>query len=331
MQNENYDDKSEISFSARIKEELARQWSEARHCRIAELAAIISMCGKVSIDSRENYAIKVRTENLSVARKYFTLLKKTFNIDTENSVARNKSNGNVSYTIILKNHADTMRVLQATKLMDGDGEISEEFSVAKNVLLQEVCCKRAFVRGAFLVSGSMSNPQKAYHLEIVCMSEKKAEQLRIIINTFGMDAKIVVRKKTYVVYLKEGAQIVNLLNVMEAPIALMELENVRILKEMRNTVNRKVNCETANINKTVCAAVKQVEDIRYIKEKIGLDKLPEGLEEIARIRIEYPEATLKELGGLLSVPVGKSGVNHRLRKLSNMAEKLRENEEDNYD
>lgn len=323
--------REEISFSGKVKEELSRQWSEARHCRIAELAAVISMCGKVSIDSRENYSMKVRTENLSVARKYFTLLKKTFNIDTENSVTRNKSNENISCTVIIKKHEDTIRVLQAAKLMDGDGEISEEFSVAKNLLLQESCCKRAFVRGAFLASGSMSDPRKAYHLEIVCMSRKKAEQLRTIINTFGMDAKIVVRKKTYVVYLKEGAQIVDLLNVMEAPVALMELENIRILKDMRNTVNRKVNCETANINKTVSAAVKQVEDITYIKEKIGLDKLSEGLEEIARIRLAYPEATLKELGSLLSVPVGKSGVNHRLRKLSNMAEKLRENKEDNYD
>lgn len=173
----------------------------------------------------------------------------------------------------------------------------------------------------------MSNPEKSYHLEIVCAARKKAEQLKIIISSFGVDAKIVIRKKSYVVYLKEGAQIVTLLNVMEAPVALMELENIRILKDMRNTVNRKVNCETANINKTVSAAVKQIEDITYIRDTIGLHKLPEGLEEISRIRLEYPEATLKELGDLLSVPVGKSGVNHRLRKLGNIAEKLRENKE----
>lgn len=330
MQKEN-NKKQELSFSGRIKEELSKQCAEARHCRIAELAAIISMCGKVSIDSRENYFIKVRTENVSVARKYFTLLKKTFNIDTENSVARNKVNGNVFYTVIVKHHDDTMRVLQAAKLMDSTGEVSEEFSVSKNLLLQQTCCKRAFIRGAFLVSGSMSNPTKGYHLEIVCMSRKKAEQLRMIISTFGMEAKIVIRKNSYVLYLKEGAQIADFLNVIEAPVAMMEFENVRILKEMRNTVNRKVNCETANIHKTVSAAVKQVEDIRYIKESIGLDKLQEGLEEIARIRLEYPEATLKELGNLLSVPLGKSGVNHRLRKLSNMAEKLRESKEEKYD
>ena len=177
----------------------------------------------------------------------------------------------------------------------------------------------------------MSNPAKGYHLEIVCMSGKKAEQLQSVMHAFEIEAKVVIRKKEYVVYLKEGDAVTNCLQVMGAQSALMEFENVRILKDMRNTVNRKVNCETANIHKTVSAAVKQVEDITYIKNTVGLDELPEGLEEIAKIRLQYPEATLKELGDLLTVPLGKSGVNHRLRKLSNMAEKLRENKEENYD
>ena len=315
--------KQEMTFSGKIKEELSRQWSEARHCQIAEMAAIVSMCGKVSIDSREQYSVKVRTENLSVARKYFTLLRKTFNIEVEAFISRNKSNANVSYTVIVKKHEDAIKVLQASKLIDKDGEISEEFSIVKNLIIQHSCCKRAFIRGAFLAAGSISNPEKSYHIEIVCAAEKKAEQLRTIINSFGLDAKVIVRKKSYVVYLKEGSQIVDLLNVMEAPVALMEMENIRILKEMRNTVNRKVNCETANINKTVSAAVKQAEDIRYIRDTIGFGELPEGLLEIAELRLEYPNATLKELGDLLSTPLGKSGVNHRLRKLSEIAEQLK--------
>ena len=138
-----------------------------------------------------------------------------------------------------------------------------------------------------------------------------------------MDAKIVERKKHYVVYLKVGAQIVDILNVMEAHVALMNLENVRILKEMRNSVNRKVNCETANISKTVNAAVKQLEDIIYIKETEGLDQLPDNLKEMALLRLEHPEAPLKELGTYLDPPVGKSGVNHRLRKICEEAERLR--------
>ena len=153
---------------------------------------------------------------------------------------------------------------------------------------------------------------------------ENAQYLRYIMNSFDMDAKIVQRKKNYVVYLKEGAQIVDMLNVMEAHVALMNLENVRILKEMRNAVNRKVNCETANIHKTVSAAVKQMQDIAYVRDHLGFDKLPDGLKDVALTRLKYPEATLKELGTLLEEPVGKSGVNHRLRKLSEMADKLRE-------
>ena len=196
--------KQEITFSAKLKEELSRQWSVARHCQIAEIAAIVSMCGKVTIDSRERYSVKVRTENISVARKYFTLLRKTFNIETEVFVATNKSNENVSYTVLVKKHEDAISVLQASMLIDHDGEIAEEFSIVKNLVVQHTCCRRAFIRGAFLAAGSMSNPEKSYHIEIVCTAMKKAEQLQNIINSFGLDAKVVVRKKTYVAYLKEG-------------------------------------------------------------------------------------------------------------------------------
>lgn len=315
--------KQELTFSGKVKEELSRQWNEQKHCQIAEIAAIISMCGKVTIDSRDRYAVKVRTENISVARKCFTLLKKTFNIEAESLVTINKSKGNTTYTVVIKQHEDAMKLLQAARLVDGDGEISEEFSTSRNLIVHKSCCKRAFLRGAFLASGSMSHPEKSYHIEMVCASKAKAEQIQRLINSFGLDAKVILRKNSYVVYLKEGSQIVDLLNIMEAPIALMEMENVRILKEMRNSVNRKVNCETANINKTVSAAAKQEEDIRLIQKEIGLNKLPEGLQEIAELRLTYPDASLKELGEMLTEPLGKSGVNHRLRKLSELAEDIR--------
>ena len=145
------------------------------------------------------------------------------------------------------------------------------------------------------------------------------------IKSFELDARIVERRRYHVVYLKEGAQIVDMLNVMGAHISLMDLENVRILKEVRNSINRQVNCETANMGKTIQAAVKQVEDIRYIMENVGIDSLSEGLADIARVRLEYPEDSLKDLGERLSPPVGKSGVNHRLRKLSQIAEEIRNN------
>ncbi|SCP97548.1 DNA-binding protein WhiA [Anaerobium acetethylicum] len=315
-----------MSFSGDVKDELSRQISKGRHCQIAEIAAIISLCGRIQISEEERYCIKIHTENVAVARKYFTLIKKTFNINTEISIRRNaylkKSR---SYTITVRKHEDAIRILQAVKLIDENRDVGENLSLVSNMIIQNACCRRAFIRGAFLATGSISDPEKFYHFEIVCMTRAKAEQLQGIINSFQIDSKIVQRKKYFIVYIKEGAQIVEILNVMEAHISLMKLENVRILKEMRNSVNRKVNCETANINKTVSAAVKQIEDIRYIRDTIGLSGLSEGLEEIAEIRLEHPEATLKELGALLTPQVGKSGVNHRLRKLSNLADKLRDN------
>ena len=193
---------------------------------------------------------------------------------------------------------------------------------ADGMLVQQTCCKRAFIRGAFMAAGSISDPNKSYHFEIVCHTLEQAQQLKELMEFFETEPKIVERKERMVVYLKEGSQIVDLLNVMEAYVSLMNLENVRILKEMRNSVNRKVNCETANINKTVNAAVKQMEDIKRIRDTIGFDNIPEPLAEIAQARLDYPEATLKELGTYLDPPVGKSGVNHRLRKLAAIAENL---------
>jgi DNA-binding protein WhiA len=318
-----------MSFSKQVKDELSKQLSPARHCQIAELSAIISLCGRIIITERDRYILKIHTENITVARKYFTLIKKTFNINTEICIKRNPLlKKSKVYSLVIMDHSTVIKILQATKLLDENKEIGENLSVLNNIVIQNACCKRAFIRGAFLATGSMSDPEKTYHFEIVAPSEAKAKQLQDIIITFHIDAKIVVRKRYNVVYIKEGSQIVDMLNVMEAHVALMNLENVRILKEMRNSINRQVNCEAANINKTVTAASKQIEDILYIRDKIGLDELSDGLNEIATLRIEYPESSLKELGDLLSPPIGKSGVNHRLRKLSLLADNIREQKEE---
>ena len=318
-----------MSFSKEVKEELSKQYSSARHCQIAEIAAIISLCGNISINLKDEYSIQIHTEILPVARKYFTLLKKTFNINTEISVKRNKYlKRNKTYLLAVKNKEDSLRVLRATKLLSDDGDIKENLSVVSNLVVQNSCCKRAFLRGAFLAVGSISDPAKTYHFEMAVATNAKAKQLQAIFKVFHIDAKIILRKKYYVVYIKEGSQIVEALNVMEAHIALMNFENVRIVKEMRNSINRQVNCETANINKTVVASSKQLDDILYIQNQVGFGKLTESLEEMARLRLEYPEASLKELGQLLDPPIGKSGVNHRLRKLSIIADQIREQKED---
>ena len=215
------------------------------------------------------------------------------------------------------------KILLATKLMDVDGSINRDFALTSTMGISSQCCKRAYLRGSFLAGGSISDPEKSYHFEIVSSGMDKAVQIADTMKVYELDARIVERRNSYVVYIKEGAQIVDMLNVMEARISLMELENMRVVKEVRNSVNRKFNCEMANLSKTVNAAVKQIEDIEYIRDKVGLDYLDDNLEEIANLRLQYSEMSLKDLGEMLSVPVGKSGVNHRLRKISQIAEELR--------
>ncbi len=315
-----------MSFSGDIKEELSKPSSAGRHCRLAETAAILSLCGKIIITENDRYCVKIQTENLPVARKYFTLLRKAFNIKAEVSVRKNREV--YSCSVVVRRDREARRLLMETCLMDADGNVGECMSLIHNRLLGQNCCRRAFIRGAFLAAGSVSDPEKSYHFEIVCASEEKAVQLKELLSGYQIDARIVLRKRHYVVYVKEGSQIVALLGLMGAHVSLLQLENVRIVKEMRNSVNRKVNCETANLNKTVSAAVRQVEDIRYIESRRGLHELSEGLEETARLRLEHPDASLKELGDMMSPKVGKSGVNHRLRKLSLMAEQLRKGEEE---
>ena len=249
--------------------------------------------------------LDLEMENEAIARKCFTLLQKTFNI---NNVMR---------------EVDEEKVLQALHLYDDVHQIVPLDTPVNALLVKNSCCVRAYLRGAFLCAGSMSDPEKSYHLEFVCSRPEQAGQLKDMIQEFQIEAKIIKRKKYYVVYLKEGSGIVDLLNVLGAHVSLMNLENLRIVKEMRNSINRRVNCEAANITKTVNAASKQIEDILLIQKQYGFENLPDNLRQMAEIRLEHPDAPLKELGEYLEPAVGKSGVNHRLRRLSEIAEHMR--------
>lgn len=289
-----------MSFSAEVKEELIRTIPNSRHCQLAEIAAMIHFGGHLEEDETGHRKIVLLSENEGVAKKYFTLWKKTFMIST-----------------------GTEKMLQAIKVFDGDKQVRMLQEGISPILIKNSCCRRAYLRGAFLCTGSISDPQKGYHLEFVCDHEVQAQQIQEVLHGFELEARIVRRKKYYVVYLKEGAGIVDLLNVMGAHLSLMNLENLRIEKEMRNSINRQVNCETANITKTVNAASRQIEDIQLVQKHIGFSALPDNLREMALARLSHPESSLQELGGYLNPPVGKSGVNHRLRKLSEMADKIR--------
>ena len=305
-----------MSFSVDVKSELVGLIDAKRHCQLAELAAILSAEARFEIRQGKS-ALVFQSENAFLSQKYQALLQRVFLIEAAEAADQ------LSHIIRLEQSEQLRNMLMALKIMDVTGRIVHPNLDADGLLLQQSCCKRAFIRGAFLASGSISNPEKSYHFEIVCVSEDKAKILQKLLCDFDLDAKIVQRKKHFVVYLKEGSGIVDLLNVMGAHLSLMNLENLRIEKEMRNSINRQVNCETANIAKTVNAASKQIEDIQLIQKHVGLSGLPDNLREMALVRLTHPESSLQELGGYLDPPVGKSGVNHRLRKLSEIADKIR--------
>lgn len=197
------------------------------------------------------------------------------------------------------------------------------------LIIRNLCCKRAFLRGAFLCVGTMTDPQKGYQLEFVCEKETQAVLVSAIIDAFDIEAKILKRRKSYVTYVKDGSSIAELLSIIGGRLSVMEFENLRVEREVRNAVNRKVNCEAANISKTVVASKKQQEDIIFLRDHYGFDKLPTSLKEMAEIRLAHPESSLVELGSFFNPPVGKSGVNHRLRKLSQMADYYRDYDEKN--
>lgn len=276
-----------MSFSQQVKEDLVKHISSSRHCQMAELSALYHFLKDK--EPKSDTDMTIHSDNESINRKYFTLLKKTYNIN--GGCVESREN--------------------AVKALDSD------------ILLQLSCCKRAYLRGAFLAIGSVSDPEKSYHLEFVCQMEEDADNILGLLRNFEIESHVFKRKSTYVVYIKDGSQIAETLNVLEAHVALMEFENMRILKEMRNSVNRKVNCETANINKTVLAAQKQIDEINFLMSSQEYEGLPDNLKEIAELRIEYPEASLTELGELCNPKVGKSGVNHRLRKLGEIALRIK--------
>ncbi len=313
-----------MSFSGDVKEELSHQLSSARHCQIAELSAMISMCGGVSLSENERIMIRLKTENPYVVRKFTMLVRKLFHAPCEVSVRQRRTAK--TYIALVRRHEDAVRMLQAVHVLSEHGEFAEQSDRRSSVMYQRSCCKRAFLRGAFLSAGSLSDPKGAYHFEIVCQDREKAGRILSFMRAFELEPKEVVRKEKYVVYLKEGDQLVSMLGIMDAPRALMALENVRILKEIGNDVNRRVNCETANLNKTIAAAQNVIRDIEYLKESAIWGNMEEQLKETALLRLAYPDASLAELAALHEKPVGKSGVNHRLKKFSSLAAKARAKE-----
>ncbi|MDD5016953.1 MAG: DNA-binding protein WhiA [Eubacteriales bacterium] len=305
-----------MSFSSTAKGELCRTELTGECCELSELSAMIHTAGSISI-SGGAFTLRIDTENAAVARRAFLLVKSLYGVHTKTEMHTNQLKHNHIYSLAI-DAASARMVALDTRLI---GEEGISFGTDASFLSGQ-CCKIAFARGAFLGGGSITNPERRYHMEFVCNQKEFAFGLLNIIKELGCPAKMIPRNKSFVVYLKEGDAIVTLLTMMGAHSSILNIENIRIMKSVRNSVNRKVNCETGNLSKTVNASVKQQESIEYIRNHMGLDKLAPGLREVAEARLSNPEASLEELVELLGA-ASKSGVNHKLRRINSIAEQLK--------
>ncbi|MBM7644988.1 DNA-binding protein WhiA [Scopulibacillus daqui] len=307
-----------MSFAAETKKELT-QLNVKGCCNKSELAALIRMNGSISIVNKQ-LGLDITTENAAIARRIYKLIKESYDFPIDLLVRRKmRLKKNNVYIVRVKEHARS--ILQDLKIVDDHLMFTRDIDP---LLVKKPCCRRSYLRGAFLAGGSLNHPESSYHLEIFSIYEDHTKSLEKLMNSFDLNAKMLQRKNGYILYMKEGEKITEFLNIIGAHKALLYFEDIRIVKDMRNSVNRLVNCETANLNKTVSAAMKQIENIRLIESEMGLDQLPDKLREIAELRIKHPDVTLKELGELIQgEKISKSGINHRFRKIEAIADKIR--------
>lgn len=311
-----------MSFASETKKELTQ--IEANDCcSKAELSALIRMNGSLSFSNRV-LIVNIQTENAAIARRIYTLIKKNYIVQVE-LLVRKKMRLKKNNVYIVRIAEKARDILEDLNILGEGFQLNHEVTPA---LIGKKCCQRAYLRGAFLAGGSVNNPEtSSYHLEIFTMYEEHNDSLANLMNQFDLNGKTIERKKGFITYLKEAEKITEFFSIIGAHQALLRFEDVRIVRDMRNSVNRLVNCETANLNKTIGAALRQVENIRFIERTAGLGILPDKLREIAELRVAYQDVTLKELGEMVSGgAVSKSGINHRLRKIDQIAEKMRKGE-----
>lgn len=308
-----------MSYASEVKKELTGLQVHSDNAK-AELMALIRMNGSLGIANR-NMILNVQTESPAIARRIYSLLKQFYQVESEIVVRRKmKLKKNNQYVVRLRYHAQ--EILSDLGILEGF-QIKEKVPMA---LLKDDLMIRSYLRGAFLAGGSVNNPETSrYHLEIYSLYEEHNEMIAQMINRYHLNARTTARRSGYIVYLKEAEKIAEFLQLIGATNGMLKFENIRIVRDMRNSVNRLVNCENANMDKVANASNRQIENIRLIDSMVGLDSLPEKLRAIAETRLAHQEVSLKELGVLVpGGPISKSGVNHRLRKLNAYAEELRQ-------
>ncbi len=316
-----------MTFSSRIKDELSRTEISDVISAKAEVAAFVRTVGFITIKGLNKLEFEFSTENAAVARRIFKVLKIAYDINAEVSVAKSNRLKKLNNYIIKIDENSTKDFLIDTQIVkNNDFNIMNfNYEVAEE-LLNDDTSRRAYIKGSFMGSGSISNPEKSYHAEFVSNKEAQSKTLQKLLKAYGISGKNIYRKNNFVTYIKESEQISDLLALMGANNAVLNFENIRAVKETRNQINRVINCETANLDKIVDTSMRQINNIKILKRHKVIDQLPDNLRELAYLRLKHNNASLKELGQMLSPPLGKSGVNHRLRKIEEIAEDLIEHE-----
>lgn len=306
-----------MSYASEVKKELTTLEVHFGNAK-AELMALIRMNGSLGL-SNHRFILNVQTENPATARRIYSLLKQFYDVESELLVRRKMK--------LKKNNLYIVRLNKGSDYVLKDLDILDGFQLKETVpldFLDDDAKVRSYLRGAFLATGSVNNPEtSSYHLEIYSLYEDHNQTICEMMNRYGLNARTAKRRSGYITYLKEAEKIADFLSLIGATSSMLKFEDIRIMRDMRNSVNRIVNCENANFNKVADAANRQIESIKYLDKKIGLNNLPVKLQEIAIARMAHPEVSLKELGELVpGGPISKSGVNHRLRKIMEQAEKI---------
>ncbi len=308
-----------MSFSSEVREELIGRMPSAKHCRKAELCGYFVYKGTLLSDDTLEFV----TENPAIAKKVFTFLKKSFNIGLVTGNRKVSGRSRTEQVIHIPDSEETAEVLRDLSLCESF-EREGKLTILSEDFLSLPCCKRSFLRAAYCMAGTMNDPGKSYHFEIAAPEESVGRILSKQMEAFECTPKITTRRGNMCLYLKDSNCISNMLNVVEAHKSLLQYENERTVREFRGQVNRQVNLEVSRLQKTVQASEKRIEDIKLIRDTVGLESLPKDLCDMALLRLNNPEATLGELGMMLNPTLGRSGVNHRLQKLCSIAEGLRQ-------
>lgn len=307
-----------MSFSNEVKDELARVYPERDCCRRSELGALVRAAGTLRIGSGRRLNVVVGSEHPAIARKTFKLLKDAAGVRPEFIVVRQSRLKKATRFVVRLDHGDARTLLDQMGFAEG-GRLN--YGIPPSIAVRP-CCVRSYLRGFFLGRGSVLSPATGNHLEMSTKHEEQALDIKELLKSLGINAGVISRKADSVVYVKEGEQMARLLNLLGAHACLLKYEDVRVMKDVKNRVNRLVNMETANIDKIAEAGLRQVGDITSIRASFGLERLPQSLRRVAEARLEHPEASLEELGSLMDPPLTKSAVNHRLRRIHKIARSL---------